>query len=197
MEDVISQENNPLKSEEKQIAVDSNIQRIPLFHVSLAKLIIMFVATFGLYQIYWFYKQWQALKEYYDLDAWPIARCIFTVFFTHSLFVYVNEYIKEDNRNYRWNHSALATVYVLLVVVSSILNQIEFLPTFLILISIFIPLAVLYPLYEAQKAINFALEPLDYEDNSSLTWLNWVWIALFGFYWAMVIYALTVLVRLA
>ncbi|MDH0450164.1 MULTISPECIES: hypothetical protein [unclassified Shewanella] len=197
MEDVISQENNPLKSDEKQITVDSNIQRIPLFHVSLAKLTIMFVATFGLYQIYWFYKQWQALKAYYDLDAWPIARCIFTVFFTHSLFVYVDEYIKEDNRSYRWSHSALATVYVLLIVVSSILNNIEVLPTFFILISIFIPLAVLYPLYEAQKAINFALEPLDYEDNSSLTWLNWIWIALFGFYWAMVIYALTVLVRLA
>lgn len=54
MEDVISQESNPLKSDEKQITVDSNIQRIPLFHVSLAKLTIMFVATFGLYQIYWF-----------------------------------------------------------------------------------------------------------------------------------------------
>lgn len=197
MEDVISQENNPLKSDEKQITVDSNIHRVPLFHVSLAKFVIMFFATFGLYQIYWFYKQWQELKEYYDLDAWPIARCIFTVFFTHSLFVYVNEYIKEDNRSYRWNHSALATVYVLLVVVSSVLNQIETLPTSLILISIVIPLAVLYPLYEAQKAINFALEPLDYEDNSSLTWLNWVWIVLFGFYWAMVIYALTVLIRLA
>ncbi|GGM77501.1 hypothetical protein GCM10009124_00340 [Shewanella xiamenensis] len=91
----------------------------------------------------------------------------------------------------------MATVYVLLVVVSSVLNQIETLPTSLILISIVIPLAVLYPLYEAQKAINFALEPLDYEDNSSLTWLNWVWIVLFGFYWAMVIYALTVLIRLA
>ncbi|MCD8551211.1 MAG: hypothetical protein LRY75_19815 [Shewanella xiamenensis] len=197
MEDVISQENNPLKSDEKQITVDSNIHRVPLFHVSLAKFVIMFFATFGLYQIYWFYKQWQALKEYYDLDVWPIARCIFTVFFTHSLFVYVNEYIKEDNRSYRWNYSALATAYVLLVVVSSVLNQIETLPTSLILISIVIPLAVLYPLYEAQKAINFALEPLDYEDNSSLTWLNWVWIVLFGFYWAMVIYTLTVLIRLA
>ncbi|GGM77497.1 hypothetical protein OCF84_17105 [Shewanella xiamenensis] len=90
MEDVISQENNPLKSDEKQITVDSNIHRVPLFHVSLAKFVIMFFATFGLYQIYWFYKQWQALKEYYDLDAWPIARCIFTVFFTHSLFMLMN-----------------------------------------------------------------------------------------------------------
>ncbi|MDT3319793.1 hypothetical protein Q4Q52_08440 [Shewanella sp. SP1S2-4] len=194
MEETMSQESSLLESDDKLTKVESKSHSAPLFHVSLTKLIIMFIATFGLYQVYWFYKQWQALKNYYDLDAWPIARSFFSIFYTHSLFVYISEYIKEDNREYRWNSSAMATFYVVLLVVGGILNQIETLPISLVVASIFIPLAVLYPLYQAQKAVNFALESVEYPDNSRLTWLNWIWICLFCFYWAMIIYALTLLV---
>lgn len=194
MEEVISQENSSLESNARLTTEEVKTHGVPLFHVSLTKLIIMFIATFGLYQVYWFYKQWQALKNYYDLDAWPIARSFFSIFYTHSLFVYISEYIKEDNREYRWNSSAMATFYVVLLVVGGILNQIDTLPISLVVASIFVPLAVLYPLYQAQKAVNFALESVGYPDNSRLTWLNWIWIFLFCFYWAMIIYALTLLV---
>lgn len=89
MEEVISQENSSLESDARLTTEEVKTHGVPLFHVSLTKLIIMFIATFGLYQVYWFYKQWQALKNYYDLDAWPIARSFFFLSFIHILYLFI------------------------------------------------------------------------------------------------------------
>lgn len=39
---------------------------IPLWHM-----VALSVATFGIYQIYWFYKNWKQLKEHHNLDIKP------------------------------------------------------------------------------------------------------------------------------
>jgi hypothetical protein len=55
------------------------------FDVSVVKLVVMSIVTFGLYEIYWFYKQWQARKES-GQDVLPLPRAIFAVLFAHALF---------------------------------------------------------------------------------------------------------------
>jgi hypothetical protein len=55
------------------------------FAVAPAKLVVMSVATVGLYQVYWFYKHWRAVRDAGE-DVLPWARSIFGVLFCYSLF---------------------------------------------------------------------------------------------------------------
>src|SRR5262245_22041834 len=55
------------------------------FAVGTAKLVVMSVATLGLYQIYWFYQQWKRVRDGGE-DVWPLPRAIFGVLFSYPLF---------------------------------------------------------------------------------------------------------------
>ena len=48
------------------------------YPVSLAKLVIFTVATFGYYQIFWFYRNWQYIKQRDDSAIMPFWRAVFT-----------------------------------------------------------------------------------------------------------------------
>ena len=56
------------------------------FPVSILKLIVMSVCTSGIYNFYWYYKNWQLIKERENLDIMPIWRGVFAFFFCYSLF---------------------------------------------------------------------------------------------------------------
>ena len=70
-------------------AASSGLARVEprrqFFEVSPIKLAVMSIVTLNLYQIYWFYKHWQAVKER-GQDVMPLARAFFAIFFVHSLF---------------------------------------------------------------------------------------------------------------
>ena len=55
------------------------------FLVGGAKLVVMSVITLGLYQLYWFYKQWDRVRDAGD-NVQPAARSLFALVFCHSLF---------------------------------------------------------------------------------------------------------------
>jgi hypothetical protein len=40
----------------------------PYFAVSLLKLTVMSVCTFGIYELYWFYKNWRLIMEREKID---------------------------------------------------------------------------------------------------------------------------------
>ncbi len=56
------------------------------FIVAPSKLAVMSIATFGLYEIYWAYKNWQAIKEADDSNIMPFWRAVFAIFFAYRLF---------------------------------------------------------------------------------------------------------------
>lgn len=56
------------------------------FPVSILKLIVMSVCTSGIYDFYWYYKNWQLIKERENLDIMPIWRGVFAFFFCYSFF---------------------------------------------------------------------------------------------------------------
>ncbi|MAS64067.1 MAG: hypothetical protein CL815_02440 [Coraliomargarita sp.] len=60
---------------------------LPLyFPVSPLKLIVMSVCTGGIYELYWFYKNWGLIKERENVDIMPFWRAFFSYFFCYSLF---------------------------------------------------------------------------------------------------------------
>jgi hypothetical protein len=60
--------------------------------VSERKFYLLFIATLGMYSVYWFYQNWATYKagsSYGSSDAasiWPLGRTILAIFFVHALF---------------------------------------------------------------------------------------------------------------
>lgn len=57
-----------------------------LFVLPLWKLIFMSTATLGLYEIYWFYKNWVAIKQSEGSKIRPFWRALFCNFTAYALF---------------------------------------------------------------------------------------------------------------
>ncbi len=57
----------------------------PWFRVGTAKLVLMCVVTFGLYQIYWFYQQWRHVQRRGE-RIHPALRTLFAGIFCYALF---------------------------------------------------------------------------------------------------------------
>jgi hypothetical protein len=53
----------------------------PLFAVSIAKMVVLTIATFGLYELAWLYQHWAAIRRRDHSDIWPVPRAIFGVIF--------------------------------------------------------------------------------------------------------------------
>lgn len=64
----------------------------PLFAVSVAKLAVMSVCTFTLYELYWFYKNWQRIAERERAILWPLARAVFAVVYCYPCFARIRDH---------------------------------------------------------------------------------------------------------
>ena len=60
------------------------------FPVGTTKLVAMSLCTLSLYQLYWFYKNFRAMKDH-GQDLWPIPRTIFCALMAYTLFRAVRE----------------------------------------------------------------------------------------------------------
>jgi hypothetical protein len=68
------------------VAGPSGDGQAPYFAVSLLKLSVMSVCTLGIYELYWFYKNWQLIKQREGTDMMPFWRAVFAYFFCYGCF---------------------------------------------------------------------------------------------------------------
>lgn len=78
------------------------------FAVTPAKFVIMTVATAGLYEFYWFYRQWRAVRDAGE-HVRPLLRAFFAVIFCYPLFRRVAESAAAT-----WNPVPVAATYLML-----------------------------------------------------------------------------------
>ena len=64
------------------------------FPVSIVKLVLLSICSFGLYEVYWFAKNWQLIKKRERSNIRPVWRAIFAIFFCYALFRKVDEAAK-------------------------------------------------------------------------------------------------------
>jgi hypothetical protein len=163
----------------------------PDFYIaSPTKFTILYFATLGLYSIYWFYAHWASYRRSSGHRVWPIARAIFNIFFTHSLFKKIQTKLTEQKFAFGWNPGSLATAYVFLTIVSHILDKLgtkgigtPYTDTIPFLLMPVIYFTLLIP----QKAANTASGDPNGETNGTFTWANYVWIIIGVLLWLIVV----------
>ena len=95
------------------------------FPVSEGKLITLYILSFGLYGVYWFYKNWSLQQGAMEKKIYPMWRAIFYIFFTHSLFNRIHQNATHLRNEHKFNASLLATIFVAAIVVSNILDRLS------------------------------------------------------------------------
>ena len=84
------------------------------FAVSPLKLIVMSTATLGIYELYWFYKNWKLIKQRTESNIMPFWRAFFGVIFCYSCFREVKEVATSRGISFPWSPGLLAAGWILL-----------------------------------------------------------------------------------
>ncbi|MCZ6487942.1 MAG: hypothetical protein O6703_07170 [Gammaproteobacteria bacterium] len=159
------------------------------FPTSQRKLVILFIATFGLYPVYWFYKNWVLHKKNVEKKIMPLLRAIFYIFFTHSLFRRVEDAAMRKGISISWSAGPLAAIFVILTIVSSILDRTaENSPTIGIVdyASLAIVFVLLGPIYMVQEVVNKINDDPQGRLNSSFSIYNFIFIIIGVLMWMLV-----------
>lgn len=157
--------------------------------VSKNKFLLMMIGTLGIYELYWFYRNWKLYKECHGASMLPVMRAIFSVFFAHSLFRKLEDRHAEMDRESTWNPGAMATIYVILTIAASIADRVstsmsEY--TVLDFVSIVILPFIVWILYRAQRVINIVCEDPDGESNAQITPANCFWLVIGLLLWSLI-----------
>lgn len=164
----------------------------PFYVVSKRKLAILYVATFTLYTVYWFYKHWDRYKDRHPAASrfgttiWPVPRAAFPMFFTHALFRKVKAYGSQLPQVRAWHAGWTATFAVVWMLLSEFIDRpvaamFGDLPGDLVSIAAIFPL--LFALLKAQGMINLACGDPQGQGNAALSKANKVWIVLGCLFW--------------
>lgn len=154
---------------------------IALHPMSETKLLVMTVVTFGLYEVWWFYRNWKLRNELRDRGVLAPLRSILAGFFAYSLFEDVDEEVRRVGVSPGWSAVLLGIAYFVLTATSR-------LPDPLWLLS----LLNVAPLYVVQRTINEAnaRSPRPAPLNDRYSTLNLVGIALGSIFLFLVMIAL-------
>ena len=139
----------------KQIGLQGSSVAIEYYAISPKRLVLFSILTFGIYEIYWFYKNWQAVKKFEGQKISPFWRAIFAVFFCYGLFKKVSESAKSHNYRNLYSSGWLATAYIFLLLVGNGLSTVDSYEIGFNLIWFIVVVSTFIPLLPVQKAINF------------------------------------------
>ena len=168
------------------------------FPVSEGKLITLYILSFGLYGVYWFYKNWTLQQARMDKKIFPLMRAIFSIFFTHSLFRRIKHSAHNLEKKHSFNANLMATLFVVAVVISNLLDRVSVNSGMLdmlsdntmIIISLIIFLLSAYPLAAVQATVNrLNNDILGYLNHKYSAW-NYLLIFIGGLLWLMLLLGL-------
>jgi len=141
------------------------------FTTSTLKLILMSICTFGIYELYWFYKNWVLIKERTEQNIMPFWRAIFAPLWAYSCFKHIKTAAGERNIQESLSIGVLAFVYF-------ILQALWRLPDPFWLISFF-SAVLLIPANNIALEVNKNLDS-GFKNNGKFTGWNWVGLVLGG-----------------
>jgi hypothetical protein len=169
--------------------------------VSERKFYVLFIATLGMYSVYWFYKNWATYKagsSYGSSDAAsisPLGRTILAIFFVRALFRRVKERTLDKQTLEKWNDGLHAAILVLLLIVSNVLDRAA-MRSLWSPYSDYLSLAILIPLVlsfsKAQVMINVSCGDPQGLRNAEFTKANYAWIVAGLLFWILALIGMLV-----
>ncbi len=147
------------------------------FVVSLRKLIVMTIFTFGMYWIYCFYRNWVLYQRATGEPVIPIVRTVFSIFFIYSLLTKVDRQICLSGRSYAWSPPALVGGLILSTLLIFVTGApIDLRPIEALVIVSALDVVRIFMIVRIQQAINFCVGDPEGEVNARLSFFNWLWI---------------------
>lgn len=104
------------------------------FAPSTFKLAAMSLVTFGLYTMYWFWRNWQAIQRETGESLWPWARALFCPLWCFSCFAQLADLVRGRRRELAFPVALLGIVFLVLTLAgrldnaASLLAFLSFLP---------------------------------------------------------------------
>jgi hypothetical protein len=164
--------------------LDSDVED-RFYVVSTRKMLILFFATIGLYQLHWNFQNWQLHKRATGESVWPLPRAIFAIFFTHSLYREIAAY-DSTGGNRRWDSDVHASGMAFLLFISYALSWVGTNSTFLDVASILLLIPVGLLLKAVQVEVNIRSGDPSGSSNDNFTAANIVWCVIGGLIWFLV-----------
>ncbi len=181
-----------------EAVISGTENQLQYFPVSEGKLLTLYILSFGLYGVYWFYKNWKLQQPKMDKKIFPLMRAIFSIFFTHSLFNRINNSAENLEQKHRFNANVLATFFVAAVIVGNLIDPLSMQTGLLeimtsntvIITSLLLFVISAYPLVAVQATVNrINNDMLGYLNHKYSIW-NYLLIALGAFSWLMLVLGL-------
>ena len=182
-----------IKNVETESDNNSYEKNTAFFPVSEGKLITLYILSFGLYGVYWFYKNWSLQQGAMEKKIYPMWRAIFSIFFTHSLFNRIHQQAAHLKNEHKFNANLWATIFVAAIVVSNILDRLSIntglmentTNTATSIISFALFFVSTYPLVKVQATVNrINNDILGYLNHKYSMW-NYVLIVLGSVVWLL------------
>lgn len=94
----------------------------PHFYVvSVRKMAIMMLLTWGVYGIYWHYRNWATYKRATGDKVIPLLRAIFSIFFLYPLLKRIDRGLQDRGKDRQWSPGLLALGIILTILMASLL----------------------------------------------------------------------------
>lgn len=160
----------------------------PFFVTSTGKLVLMNLGTLGVYEVFWFYMHWARYRRRGRRDISPVMRAVFALFFVHQLAREIDGELHRTGVRHVWWPGATATAYVVISIASYVCNYVPVgASRFIDLVPLLLLGPTTWTLHSMQRAANLACGQPNGESNRSLSWANWVWLAIGSVLWLLVL----------
>ena len=132
----------------------------PVFlYIPIWRLVVLSIATLGLYDAYWIYRNWRYLKERDGLKIMPFWRGLFGVFHCHTLLKAIHgDRIASSAAAPAFDASKLATAWVALMIMGRVMGRSEVYAVNLV--GLFFSLFTFLALVPVQRYVNEVNERL-------------------------------------
>ena len=132
----------------------TNISSPTYFSISIRKLVLLSVFTLGLYQIYWFYKNFEAEKGKDDTVFSLLLKSILAIFYCRGLFTRILTSAEKQGQQILYSANTLAVIWIALTVVGNGLGKEKLISMGLGFLWIVAAACSVAPLVPIQQTIN-------------------------------------------
>ena len=171
------------------VLTSGQFHNTPYYSVSIKKLVILYLGTFGVYTIVWFYRHWLHQQRYHQDQTLPLLRGCLYIFFTHSLFSKMAKDLHNRDPKSLFPANLIATGFVAMTATRFFdkFFMYEAAYPYLAAFSLLMMLCSLWPLVRAQRVANRLNYDREGMLNKNFTPTNLIGLLLGGILWAAAI----------